>query len=71
MDFLNYKFEDGCTFQPTTGNLFRINLDDLNKEFLRFDSEFNVNNWADLQTEEVNKLLKVNMKYSIDKVLYF
>jgi len=55
VDFLNYKFEDGCTFQPPCGNLFRINLDDLNKEFLRFDSEFNVNNWADLQMEEVNK----------------
>ena len=49
---MNYKFEDGCSLQ--SNGLFKINLDDLNKEFIRFDSEFNVNNWADLQLEEVS-----------------
>ena len=29
-------------------------LADLNKEFFDLDLEFNVNNWADLQTEEVS-----------------
>ena len=52
VDNLNYKFEDGCSIQ-TTNSQFQINLDELNKEFIPFDSEFNVNNWADLQLEEV------------------
>lgn len=59
VDSLNYKFEDGCSIQSTS-SLFRINLDDLNKEFHLFDSEFNVNNWADLQLDEVI-LKKLNL----------
>ena len=53
VDSLNYKFEDGCSVQ-TAGSLCRVNIDELNKEFSQFDSEFNVNNWADLQSDEVD-----------------
>ena len=49
---MNYKFDENG-LNNSGDNLFRINLNDLNKEFSDFDLEFNFNNWADLQTEEV------------------
>jgi hypothetical protein len=53
VDSLNYKFEDALSLQSNNSSLLKINLDDLNKEFSKFDSEFSVNNWADLQSDEV------------------
>ncbi len=52
IDSLNNKFEDACSIQ-SNNSLIKINLDELNTDFMKFDSEFSVNNWADLQSEEV------------------
>jgi hypothetical protein len=62
VDSLNYKFDDSngntqssSSFFPLnlSNNQFRINLNEINKDFSYYDDEFNANNWADLQTEEV------------------
>lgn len=46
-----------ATVIAPTHNLFRINFAELNKEFNEFDTEFNTNNWADLQSEQVSYII--------------
>jgi hypothetical protein len=61
VDSLNYKFDDSNGNSQSSSffllnqsnNQFRINLNEINKDFSYYDNEFNANNWADLQTEEV------------------
>lgn len=60
IDCLNFKFDENSIQSSNSSltNFFRVNLNDLNKEFYKFDSEFSATNWADLQTNEVIKLIK-------------
>ena len=55
IDCLNFKFDENSIQSSNSSltNFFRVNLNDLNKEFYKFDSEFSATNWADLQTNEV------------------
>jgi hypothetical protein len=56
IDCLNFKFDENSIQSSNNSsltNFFRLNLNDLNKEFYKFDSEFSATNWADLQTNEV------------------